>query len=105
MGRVKSSDVGSAKKPGTCRYHQAGFFVRSARYTASASCHGRGGVTPAEASFALKSTLYAGRRAAAPNSAEVIAVRLGFSPARRKISAANSCQVQEPALVTWKRPV
>ena len=57
-------------------------------------------VTPVAASFAFESTLYGGRFAGAPNCSLVIGVRSAVTPAWRKISAANSYQVQLPALVT-----
>jgi hypothetical protein len=72
----------------------------SAKYSSNAARQSGSGGPPSAAYREVSNTLYVGRGAGAAYWAVVIGVSRTCTPARRKISAANSCQVACPALVT-----
>src|SRR5438128_3877894 len=80
-------------------------FPLTARYSSSAACHGRSKGRPIACSRAFSSTEYAGRRTAAPNSADVTGVTTASNPAERTMNAAISNHEQLAAFVTCTGPV
>src|SRR2546425_11841585 len=71
--------------------------------SARAASHGRRSSSPSAARFAWARTEYAGRRALAPSSSDVIGTTSAATPASSKTRRAKPCQLGWPALVRGER--
>src|SRR5437899_6985904 len=75
--------------------------ARAATWAARAASHGRRSSSPSAARFAWARTEYAGRRALAPSSSDVMGTSSAATPASSKTRRAKPYQLVWPTLVRW----